>query len=116
MALAAPHKHARSQGGSTAGPSHSRTFGDVRFSNRPFEVKHFQTIRHCSVDVVSRARASLRNRPQGRSIMGYEDEVEQSFARPCRCRSGGVVQRRRRAREWPTLDAVGHGVIGEIRI
>src|SRR5258706_9761318 len=25
--------------------------GDVRFSNRPFEVKHFQTIHHCSVDV-----------------------------------------------------------------
>jgi hypothetical protein len=24
---------------------------DVCFSNRPFEVKHFQTIRHCSVDV-----------------------------------------------------------------
>jgi len=24
---------------------------DVRFSNRPFEVKRFQTIRHCSVDV-----------------------------------------------------------------
>src|ERR1035437_3775355 len=24
---------------------------DVRFSNRPFEVKHFQTIHHCSVDV-----------------------------------------------------------------
>ena len=23
----------------------------VRFSNRPFEVKHFQTIRRCSVDV-----------------------------------------------------------------
>src|SRR6516164_8415499 len=23
----------------------------VRFSNRPFEVKHFQTIRHCSIDV-----------------------------------------------------------------
>src|ERR1019366_5515197 len=23
----------------------------VRFSNRPFEVKHFQTIHHCSVDV-----------------------------------------------------------------
>src|SRR5258705_7243344 len=22
-----------------------------RFSNRPFEVKHFQTIRHCNVDV-----------------------------------------------------------------
>ena len=25
--------------------------GYVRFSNRPFEVKHFQTIHHCSVDV-----------------------------------------------------------------
>jgi len=25
--------------------------GDVRFSNRPFGVKHFQTIHHCNVDV-----------------------------------------------------------------
>jgi hypothetical protein len=24
---------------------------DVRFSNRPFGVKHFQTVRRCSVDV-----------------------------------------------------------------
>jgi hypothetical protein len=24
---------------------------NVRFSNRPFEVKHFQAIHHCSVDV-----------------------------------------------------------------
>jgi hypothetical protein len=24
---------------------------DVRFSNRPFGVKHFQTIHHCNVDV-----------------------------------------------------------------
>ena len=24
---------------------------DVCFSNRPFEVKRFQTIRHCNVDV-----------------------------------------------------------------
>ena len=24
---------------------------DVRFSNRPFGVKHFQTVHHCSVDV-----------------------------------------------------------------
>jgi hypothetical protein len=24
---------------------------DVRFSERPFEVKHFQAIHHCSVDV-----------------------------------------------------------------
>src|SRR5437016_13975134 len=32
----------------------------------------------------SRARASLRNRHQGPSIMGFEDEVEQSYRRPCR--------------------------------
>jgi hypothetical protein len=32
----------------------------------------------------SRARASLRNRHQGPSIMGFEDEAEQSFSRPCR--------------------------------
>jgi hypothetical protein len=31
---------------------------DVRFSNRPFGVKHFQTIHHCSVDV-SRGLALL---------------------------------------------------------
>ena len=32
----------------------------------------------------SRARASLRNRHQGPSIMGFEDEAEQSIGRPCR--------------------------------
>jgi hypothetical protein len=32
----------------------------------------------------SRARASLRNRHQGPSIMGFEDEAEQSVRRPCR--------------------------------
>jgi hypothetical protein len=31
----------------------------------------------------SRARASLRNRHQGPSIMGAEDEAEQSLGRPC---------------------------------
>ena len=30
------------------------------------------------------ALASLRTRHQGPSIMGFEDEVEQSFGRPCR--------------------------------
>jgi len=29
----------------------SRSSLDVRFSNRPFGVKHFQTIHHCNVDV-----------------------------------------------------------------
>src|SRR5665213_1075929 len=34
------------------------------------------------------ARASLRNRHQGPSIMGFEDEVEQSLGRPCRQTNG----------------------------
>src|SRR5580700_3375919 len=34
----------------------------------------------------SRARASLRNRHQGPSIMGFENEVEQSIRRPYRYR------------------------------
>src|SRR5271170_8073791 len=56
---------------------------NVRFSNRPFGVKRFLTDypplqRRCR----SRARASLRNWHQGLSIMGFEDEVEQSFGRP----------------------------------
>src|SRR5450631_2790160 len=29
----------------------TRTSRHVRFSNRPFEVKRFQTIHHCNVDV-----------------------------------------------------------------
>src|SRR5579862_963249 len=40
----------------------------------------------------SRARASLRNRHQGRSIMGFEDEVERSFGRPCRQTNGRSKQ------------------------
>src|SRR5215813_1176043 len=36
----------------------------------------------------SPARASLRTRHLGPSIMGFEDEVEQSFARPCRRGNG----------------------------
>ena len=40
----------------------------------------------------SRARASLRNRHQGPSIMGFENEAEQSIGRPCR-RSDGRSKR-----------------------
>src|SRR5512143_22465 len=40
----------------------------------------------------SRARASLRNRHQGPSIMGFENKAEQSFSRPCR-RSDGKSKR-----------------------
>ena len=61
----------------------------VRFSNRPFGVKRFQTIHHWQCRCRSRARASLRNRHQGPSIMGFEDEVEQSLGRPCRQTTAG---------------------------
>ena len=64
---------------------------NVRFSNRPVGVKRFQAISHYLSDdpllqcrCRSRARASLRNRHQGPSIMGFEDEAEQSVGRPCR--------------------------------
>ena len=57
---------------------------DVRFSNRPVWVKRLQTIHHYRVRCRSRARASLRNRHQGPSIMGFEDEAEQSLPRPWR--------------------------------
>ena len=53
---------------------------------RPFtscSVHHLQCRCH------SRARASLRNRLQGPSIMGFEDEAEQSSPRPCRQTNGG---------------------------
>jgi hypothetical protein len=56
----------------------------VRFSNRPSGVKRFQAIHLLQCRCRSRALASLRTRHQGPSIMGFEDEVEQSFGRPCR--------------------------------
>src|SRR3984957_11652895 len=67
----------------------ARSQWDVRFSNRPFGVKRFLTeypppLCRCR----SRARASLRNRHQGPSIMGFEDEAEQSIGRPCRQTNG----------------------------
>src|SRR5262249_34136304 len=54
------------------------------FSNRPSGVKRFQAIHQFQCRRRSRALASLRTRHQGPSIMGFEDEVEQSLARPCR--------------------------------
>jgi hypothetical protein len=62
----------------------------------------------------SRARASLRTRHQGPSIMGFEDEVEQSFGRPCRqcdCRfkrtndlTSSIVPRGTSFHRWVELD------------
>jgi hypothetical protein len=56
----------------------------VRFSNRPVWVKRFQTFLPLHCRCRSRARASLRNRHQGPSIMGFEDEADQSKGRPYR--------------------------------
>src|SRR5215468_3294779 len=58
--------------------------GYVRFSNRPFRVKRFQTIHHYSVDVAHGLALLFGIGTRGPSIMGFEDEVEQSFGRPCR--------------------------------
>jgi len=59
----------------------------VRFSNRPFEVKRFQTIRRLRCRCHSRARASLRNRHQGscmelslsRNLLGSKSFVLRHF-------------------------------------
>ena len=64
------------------------THRHVCFSNRPFEVKHFQTIRHCSVDVAHGLVLLFGIGTKGPSIMGFEDEAEQSFGRPCRQSNG----------------------------
>jgi hypothetical protein len=56
---------------------------DVRFSNRRFGVKRFH-YPPLQCRCRSRARASLRNRHQGPSSMGFEDQAEQSKWRPCR--------------------------------
>src|SRR5450759_1398225 len=55
----------------------------VRFSNRPVGVKRFQTIHHCSVDVARGLVLLFGIGTRGSSIMGFEDEVEQSKWRPC---------------------------------
>src|SRR5262249_28038965 len=57
---------------------------NVRFSNRPVGVKRFQAVHDGGGRCRSRARASLRNRHIGPSIMGSEDGAEQSNGRPCR--------------------------------
>jgi hypothetical protein len=79
-------------GGSAAGPSHSRHFAATqqfgRFSNRPFRVKRFQTIRRRSVSISLTGSCFSSESAQGPSIMGFEDEAEQSFGRPCQQANG----------------------------
>jgi len=60
---------------------------NVRFSNRPVGVKRFQTIHGCDADVARGLVLLYGIGTQGPSIMGSEDEAEQSLGRPCRgCR------------------------------
>jgi hypothetical protein len=61
---------------------------NVRFSNRPFRVKRFQTIHHYSFDVAHGLVLLFGIGTRGPSIMGFEDEAEQSFGRPCRQTNG----------------------------
>jgi hypothetical protein len=62
---------------------------EVRFSNRPFGVKRFQAIHHCSVDVTHGLVLLFGIGTRGPSIMGFEDEAEQSNGRPYRQTNGG---------------------------
>src|SRR5262249_47643719 len=65
-----------------------KSAGHVRFSNRPFRVKRFQTIHHYSVDVAHGLVLLFGIGTRGPSIMGFEDEAERSFGRPCRQTNG----------------------------
>ena len=64
----------------------------VGFSNRPFRVKRFQTIHRYSVDVAHGLVLLFGIGTRGPSIMGFEDEVEQSIGRPCRQTNGRSKQ------------------------
>src|SRR5882672_5887109 len=61
---------------------------NVRFSNRPFGVKHFQTIHRYSVDVARGLVLLFGIGTKGPSIMGFEDEAAQSVRRPCHQTTG----------------------------
>ena len=61
---------------------------NVCFSNRPFRVKRFQTIHPYSVDVAHGLVLLFGIGTRGPSIMGFEDEAEQSIGRPCRQANG----------------------------
>src|SRR6266566_1150968 len=70
----------------------ARSQMDVRFSNRPFRVKRFQTIHQYSVDVAHGLVLLFGIGTRGPSIMGFEDEAEQSIGRPCRQTNGRSKQ------------------------
>jgi hypothetical protein len=74
--------------GDSTSTSFQAQVAHFRFSNRPFEVKRFRDDPPPQFRCRSRAHASLRNRRQRPSIMGFEDEVEQSMPRPLPLRNG----------------------------
>jgi hypothetical protein len=76
------------------GPKPGRTLRHFRcaigrFSNRPVGVKHFQAIHRFSVNVAHGLVLLFGIGTQGPSIMGSEDEAEQSIGRPCRLMNSG---------------------------
>jgi hypothetical protein len=62
---------------------------NARFSNRPVGVKHFQAIHRFSVDVAHGVVLLFGIGTKGPSIMGFENEAEQSIGRPYRQTNGG---------------------------
>src|SRR6476660_9836764 len=59
-----------------------------RFSNRPFGVKHFQTIHRRMSMFLAGSCFSSESAPRP-FHHGFEDEAEQSIGRPCRQTNGG---------------------------
>ena len=78
-------------GGSAAGPSHSRHFAVTqqfgRFSNRPFRVKRFQTIRRRSVSISLTGSCFSSELAQGPSI-SWDSRTRRNNL------SGGLASRR----------------------
>jgi len=56
----------------------TKSLVNVRFSNRPFGVKHFQTIRRCSVDVAHGLVLLFGIGTRALPSWDFEDEVERS--------------------------------------
>jgi hypothetical protein len=65
---------------------------DVCFSNRPFGVKRFQTFHRYGFDVTHGLVLLFGIGTRGPSIMGFENEAERSFGRPCHQSDGRSKQ------------------------
>src|SRR5215510_14997426 len=74
---------------SLAGSCFSSESAPRPFSNRPSGVKRFQTIHHLSVNVARGLVLLFGIGTKALPSWGFEDELEQSFGRPCRQSDGG---------------------------